>query len=82
MGLAIVTTDVRGCREVVEDGLNGILVPKGDAERLAEALRTLGDDADLRRRMGIAGRKVAGARFSEAGVVETVMRTYSRLLAS
>ena len=41
MGLPVVATDVRGCREVVDDGVTGVLVPVGDAAALAAALRAL-----------------------------------------
>jgi glycosyltransferase involved in cell wall biosynthesis len=56
-GLPVVATTGGALPEVVEDGVTGILVPPGDAPALAKAMRTLMDDADLRRRMGLAGRE-------------------------
>jgi glycosyltransferase involved in cell wall biosynthesis len=56
-GLPVVATTGGALPEVVEDGVTGILVPPGDAPALAKAMRTLMDDADLRRRMGQAGRE-------------------------
>lgn len=54
VGRPIVTTAVPGCRETVEDGVNGYLVPSHDSTLLAERLETLVADADLRRQMAVA----------------------------
>jgi glycosyltransferase involved in cell wall biosynthesis len=48
MGLPIVATDIRGCRQVVEDDVNGSLVPVRDQDRLTDALAALIEDAELR----------------------------------
>lgn len=64
VGLPVVATNVGGMRELVNDGVTGILVPPGEPERLAVALeRLLGDEA-LRRKMGEAGRRKALAGFT------------------
>jgi lipopolysaccharide/colanic/teichoic acid biosynthesis glycosyltransferase len=76
MGLPIVAADVRGCREVVEHGVNGLLVPVRDPEALARAIERLGGDASLRETFGRAGYERARERFDERRVVETVMETY------
>ena len=60
--LPVVTTSIAGIPELVEDGVNGLLVPPGRVDRLTDALRTLADDAGLRREMGRRGRvKVMGS---------------------
>jgi lipopolysaccharide/colanic/teichoic acid biosynthesis glycosyltransferase/glycosyltransferase involved in cell wall biosynthesis len=82
MGLPIVATDIRGCRQVVRDGDNGILVPPRDPVRLAAALRRLCDDRVLRRRMGESSARRARAEFDERAIVATVLDTYERLLAA
>ncbi len=79
MGLPIVATDIRGCREVVADGENGLLVPVSDARSLARAIRTIGDDPELASRMGRAGRERARRLFDEDRVVEIVLSTYREL---
>jgi glycosyltransferase involved in cell wall biosynthesis/ribosomal protein S18 acetylase RimI-like enzyme len=79
-GLPLVLTDIRGCRQVVDHGVNGFLVPVRDPNSLAEAINSLVDDEALRRRMGNASLKKASLEFDEDRVVETVMETY-RLLA-
>ncbi len=78
-GLPLVATDVRGCREVVDDGENGLLVPKRDAPALASAIETLVDDRELRRRMGAVGRAKAVEDFDEAEVVRKVLSGYLRV---
>ena len=76
MGLPIVATDIRGCRQVVDPGATGLLVPVGDPGALAAALRTLVDDPGLRTALGRAGRERAQERFDEQRVVDVVMGTY------
>ncbi|MCD4754801.1 MAG: glycosyltransferase [Deltaproteobacteria bacterium] len=53
--MPLVATDVRGCREIVRNGVNGFLVPPKDPERLAQALATLLQNRGLRQKMGKAG---------------------------
>ncbi|CAA7612094.1 glycosyltransferase family 4 protein [Magnetospirillum sp. UT-4] len=79
-GRPIITTDVPGCREVVLDGVNGLLVPVCDWCVLAEAMAKLAADPDLRRRMGAASRAKAEAEFGVAGVVDQTMDLYRRVL--
>lgn len=66
---AVVTTDVPGCRDAIEPGKTGILVPARDVPSLASAIRTLIDDASLRTAMGQAGREMALRRFSIKDIV-------------
>ena len=77
---AIVTTDVPGCREVVRDGANGILVPVRDGAATADAIARLLDDDELRRRMGARGREIAMDEFSVEDFVERSLDAYARVL--
>lgn len=79
-GLPIVTTDVPGCREIVRHSENGLLVPVRDVVALAETLRRLIEDAELRRRMGAKGREIAVAEFSVERVVRETLDVYWQLL--
>ena len=79
-GLPIVTTDSPGCREIVKDGANGFLVPVGNAEGLADALKELILNEGLRDAMGQAGRQLAKAEFSEELVVRQTLGVYESLL--
>src|SRR5690606_23616406 len=58
-GLPLVTCDVPGCREVVSDEVDGLLVPRRDAAALARAIARLQDDASLAARLGQAARAKA-----------------------
>lgn len=75
-GKPIVTTDVPGCREVVDPGRSGYLVPVRDAEALARALETLLRDPELRREMGKRGREKAEREFSLPSVVRETLALY------
>lgn len=79
-GLAVVTTDVPGCREVVSDGIDGLLVPAKDAIALARAIATLQDDPRLRKQLGAAARSKAMAEFGEAIVIDRTLAVYGELL--
>lgn len=81
-GRAIVTTDRPGCREIVRDGQNGYLVPPRDAGAVAEALRRLIGDAELRLEMGRRGRKIVEAEFSTRHVVGALMQVYEDVLST
>ncbi len=68
--LPVVCTDSGGNREVVEDGVSGFVVPPGDPQEVARALRRLREDAELRRRLGEAGRARLERRFSVPQMVD------------
>jgi glycosyltransferase involved in cell wall biosynthesis len=59
----VIATQVGGVSELVEDGVNGFVVPPGDAESLAKRIAQLADDPTLRTRMGEAGRVKVCAEF-------------------
>ncbi len=82
MGVPSVVTDIRGCREAVEDGRNGCLVPLRNAELLGAALLDLLQDREKARRMGENGRQMAEERFDEQLVFERVKAEYVRQLAA
>lgn len=79
-GKALVATDVRGCRDVVRDGENGLLVPMRDAEALARAVTRLVSDEPLRRGLGEAGRRDVLREWDERIVFRDTMNAYDELL--
>jgi glycosyltransferase involved in cell wall biosynthesis len=79
-GLPLVTTDVPGCRQVVADGIDGLLVPARDAAALAAALARLQDDPALAGRLGAAARAKALAQFDERIVIAATLAVYDELL--
>jgi glycosyltransferase involved in cell wall biosynthesis len=76
MGVPSIATDIRGCREVIKDQENGLLVPWKDPRALAEALLTLLTDAELAAIMGEKGKDTAKIYFDEKIVFEKVLQTY------
>jgi len=78
-GRAIVTTDVPGCKHVVEDGVTGLLVPARQVAPLAEAIGRLIADPGLRLRLGTAARARAEAQFGIDRIVSETLHLYSRM---
>jgi len=72
----IVASAAGGIPEVVRDGVNGRLVPPRDVQALADAMIELLSDAERRRRMGVAGRRLVEAEFSIDDMVEAYLRVY------
>jgi glycosyltransferase involved in cell wall biosynthesis len=81
MGLPIVATDVRGCRQVVEHDVNGLLVPAGDASALRAALSRLVAEPATRHRMGLASIERAAQLFDDRAVCERVLASYRNIAA-
>jgi glycosyltransferase involved in cell wall biosynthesis len=81
-GLPVVASDVGGLRELVRDGETGTLVPPGDPAALANALRPLVADRELRRRFGSAGRERAKGLFDLSGFRRAHLELYRRELAA
>src|SRR5690606_19451999 len=63
MGRPVITTDAPGCRETIEDGVNGYQVPVRDARALAQAMLRFVREPDLIESMGAASRRLAEDRF-------------------
>ena len=82
MGVPCIVTDIRGCREAVEHGRNGLLVPLGDVEALAAAIKELVENPEQAAIMGSEGRRMALERFDERLVFEKVKAEYMRLLGT
>ncbi len=81
-GLPVVLTNIRGCRQVVEAGISGLLVPVSDSQALGQALIDMCSNADRRLRMRKAGLAKAKREFDQQDVIDIALGTYSRLLES
>ena len=79
MALPIITTDAPGCREVVEHGKNGFLVPISDSAALAEKIEYLLDHPDTCRQFGTAGREKVCKEFSQEIVFRQTLDVYRTL---
>lgn len=80
MGLPVVSTDVIGPRESVEDGVTGFLVPAKSVEGVYEAMRKLAADKELRRQMGQKGRERVLAKFDRRAMIAAVVEHRLSLL--
>jgi glycosyltransferase involved in cell wall biosynthesis len=78
--LPLVTTDVAGCRDVVTDGQDGLIVPVRNASALAAAIRSLHDNPGWARQLGQAARNKALAEFDERIVISRTLDVYAELL--
>lgn len=81
IGLPVVCSDVDGCRELVDSGATGILVPPQSPEQLAKAIEGLLSHPDTRCKMAEAAQSVVRKHFSWSGCVEHYNRTLMDLLA-
>lgn len=80
IGRPIITTQSIGCKDTVDDGVNGFLIAPKEVEPLVEKLRLLIDDAALRQRMGKAAREKAEKDFSLDVVIERHLSIYQELV--
>ena len=78
-GLRMVITDIRGCREIGTHGEHLLLVPPRTADDLTDAVRSLLDDADLRKQLGTAAQARAVAEFDQRVVARRSLETYVRV---
>jgi len=79
-GRAVVTTDVPGCRDAIDPGITGVLVPVRDAAALANAMETLIDNPLRCQAMGDAGRALAEKAFDVRQVVAAHLQIYQELI--
>lgn len=80
IGRPIITTKSIGCKDTVDDGVNGFLIPPKDVDALVEKLRLLIYDTELRKKMGKAGREKAEKEFSLDVVIEKHLEIYNELI--
>lgn len=76
MGKPVVSTTISGVQEIVEEGVNGILVPPRDVDATARAVERLLTDADTRRRYGAAGLKKAQSLYDDRMVRDLYVAEY------
>ena len=76
----VISTAVDQVPELVQDGVNGILIPPGDVQSLCEAIERLAKDSALREKLGQAGRRTIEERFSLRYAAEQYAAVYHELL--
>jgi glycosyltransferase involved in cell wall biosynthesis len=80
-GLPVVATRVGGVPEVVLDGLTGFLVERQNVEQLAQAILRLVDQPELRREMGLAGRKLVEEKYRWEDNLQAMSNLYHQMMA-
>jgi glycosyltransferase involved in cell wall biosynthesis len=78
-GLPVIATDIRGCRQVVDHGVNGYLFAVRDVDALTRAITKLGEDPELRAAMSQSSAERARALFDERDIVNRVMGSYAEV---
>lgn len=79
-GVAVVSTRISGIPELVEDGVNGLLVPENDPKALADALIRLHEDRELLGRLARAGRETAGEQFDGDRLAEELASLFKQVV--
>ena len=80
-GRPIVTTDMPGCRDAIDESKSGISIPPRDVDALVEHLLELIDNPERRRQMGMAARRKAEREFGLDVVIDRHLEIYGSLLA-
>ena len=80
IGRPIITTQSIGCKDTVDDCVNGFLIPPKDVDALASKLRVLIDNPEMRESMGKASRAKAEKEFSLDVVIEEHLKIYNELV--
>jgi glycosyltransferase involved in cell wall biosynthesis len=78
-GIPVIATDIRGCRQVVDHDVTGLLVPIHDAGSLALAIAELAGDESRRIEMGFRGRRKAEAEFDDRAIIRRTLAAYETL---
>lgn len=79
-GLPVISTNCGGMAEVINDGVDGLVVPVGDTEAMAAALAQLGSDPELRARLARAAHRRAAAEFGADRQIASFVARYRELL--
>lgn len=79
MGIASIATDINGCNEIVEDGVNGYIVPSKDEEKLYEKMLYLYENPSIRSRISAAGRNKMVKDYERLYVQNEILKEYNML---
>jgi len=80
-GRAVIASNGGGTREIIDDGIDGILVPPADSDRLAEAICRLARNTEERRKLAARGKEKVKEKFSEEAMIASVIDFYHEVLA-
>lgn len=80
MGLASIVTDINGSREIIQDGINGMIVPAQNEDRLYQAMETMLTSTEERERMAGNARKMISDRFEQSYVRKCLYEYYDEVI--
>ena len=80
-GLPVVATKAPGLRDIVIDGVTGLLAAPGDVFGLAERIERLGDDPELRKQLGEYGRQRVIAQYPVSTMIQAIETLYTEVVA-
>jgi len=79
MDLPCIVTDINGCNEIIEDGVNGLIIPPKNKEQLKEKMQLLLENSDLRNRLKQKARSMITSRYEQRMVWEALLKEYWQL---
>ena len=79
-GLPSVVTDINGSREIVTNGVNGVIVPPADSDALYEAMKYMAGNPEEAKRMGERARPAVASRYEQGFVREQLKKFYREIL--
>jgi glycosyltransferase involved in cell wall biosynthesis len=81
-GRAVIASAAGGATEIIEDGVDALAHPPGDAQALARAIMQLADDAAMRERLGQAAAKASARRFTHERLAADLAAVYRAVMQS
>ena len=79
MELPCIVTDINGCNEIIEDGVNGLIIPTKNKEQLKEKMQLLQENSDLRNQLKKNARSIITSRYEQKTVWEALLEEYKLL---
>jgi len=79
MGLPCIVTDINGCNEIVEDGVNGLIIPPKNKEQLREKMLLMMENPELRNQLKQNAREMIVSRYEQKQVWEALLEEYKKL---
>lgn len=82
MGLPSIVSDINGCNEIINDGINGLVVPPKNISSLVSAMQKISSEHALRNRLGIEARRIIKERYEQSSLWNLQKEEYLNLLSS
>lgn len=80
MGLPSIVTDINGCNEIIEDGVNGVIIQPKDADKLYDAMKVFVTNKDLVKSMAYVAREKIVAKYDRNIVWKALLEEYKRVI--